>query len=212
MFEQLKVGIVLTQDRVSGSMQDRVLKLPRINGLTVRIDTWWKILEMWDQMKTTHSVQMSLASSPLDAGSSTTENEILLGSCWDPCLCVPLRNQWEKLQLNFYQFHVHVHVFIPNQRALGALSKFTCEQLTCACCGLLLVQWSNHDLCSREFQFFLLPGTNFVFFIKKQGKFLDFPFSFLVKNLINFFFWRKMEKRIRRQIFLNKILSTTANK
>jgi hypothetical protein len=43
---------------------------------------------MWDQMKTTHTVQMSLASSPLEAGSSTTKNEILLGSCWDP---VPVR-------------------------------------------------------------------------------------------------------------------------
>jgi hypothetical protein len=68
---------------------DRVLKLPRINGLTVHIDTWWKMLEMWDQMKTTHTVQMSLASSlPLEAGSSTTKNEIRLGSCWDP---VPVR-------------------------------------------------------------------------------------------------------------------------
>ncbi len=39
-------------------------------------------------MKTTHTGQMSLASSPLQAGSSTTKNEILLGSCWDP---VPVR-------------------------------------------------------------------------------------------------------------------------
>jgi hypothetical protein len=111
-------------------MYDRVLKLPRINGLTVHIDTWWKILEMRDQMKTTHTVQMSLASSPLEAGSSPTKNQILLGFCWDP---VPVRAPKKiagkiiaELIFMFYQFHVHVHVFIPNQRALGALSKFTC--------------------------------------------------------------------------------------
>jgi hypothetical protein len=98
---------------------------------------------MWDQMKTTHTVQMSLASSPLEAGSSTTKNEILLGSCWDP---VPLRAPKKlagkiiaELVFMSYQFHVHVHFFIPNQRALGALIKFTWEELTCACCGLLLV-------------------------------------------------------------------------
>jgi hypothetical protein len=98
---------------------------------------------MWDQMKTTHTVQMSLASSPLEAGSSTTKNEILLGSCWDP---VPVRAPKKlagkiiaELVFMSYQFHVHVHVFIPNQRALGALIKFTWEELTCACCGLLLV-------------------------------------------------------------------------
>jgi hypothetical protein len=95
-------------------------------------------------MKTTHTVQMSLASSlPLEAGSSTTKNEIRLGSYWD---AVPVRAPKKlggkiiaELIFMFYQFHVHVHVFIPNQRALGALSKFTCEQFTCACCGLLLL-------------------------------------------------------------------------
>jgi hypothetical protein len=69
-------------------------------------------------MKTTYTVQIFLASSPLEAGSSTIKNEILLGSCWDP---VPVRAPNKlpgkiiaELVCMFYEFHVHVHVFIKS--------------------------------------------------------------------------------------------------
>jgi hypothetical protein len=92
-------------------------------------------------MKTTHTVQMSLASSPLEAGSSTTKNEILLGSCWDPMPVRAPRKLGGKIiaELVFLSIPCPRARFIPNQRALGALSRFTCEQFTCACCGLLLL-------------------------------------------------------------------------
>ncbi len=101
-----------------------------------------------------------------------------------------------QLAFMFYQSYTHVHVFIPNQRALGALSKFMCKQFTCACCGLLFDYWSNHELCNRVPVFFFWPGTSFVFCLQKQGKFLDIPFSFLAQNLDDFFLflqenWKK---------------------